>query len=1061
LAIAAGVASYETSKLLPPVLLQTYDVWFESDLARVYDNMADRWSNHYRTKVHPLFSLLTHPLVYAFTKFVGLAPTTAIRILNAVVAGAWLVVLFSIMRLAGCRMFDAVLFSLIAACSAGAVFWLVVPETYPLGSLSILLAVLLALVAERRRVAEWQFLLVSALTLSVTVTNWMAGIVAALAHHPWRRAMQIGVNAFCIVVVLWGVQKYVFPSAQFFIGDREETKYLLDPDAGGFLGVTRSFFSHSVVMPSVRIAGDLGWQLVDAHDPMGWPKLVTQNSPLGTGSPVAWASTIAWLVLLSMGVWSLFTMRRYSRFRFVLGTVLLGQFVLHSVYGNETFLYSLHFVPLLVIVASLSTLTRARPIALMASILVFVSMTLNNAHQIKHVTHLIDQAQAERQGVRRHIKARPGDPWPRGRGHVVLASPGTAAADKGYLEPGGSFSPSVGSFGVSIWLSDEQGHLVATSDDLPLATIRQELVLPDGAGWAGIVTDTPHYHAQWSSQGNRQWTLQLTPQSFSKGRMFVVIRSIGPAGGPVRSLNWNGQVLTINERWAAVFNSAPVAVDIGEEGEAGWTHNRSRLTDWSGESGWGYARIELPSEPEWWMHIERVDAEPLTPLPATLMSSSFHVDVPDQQFRASLQAQISHIAMGLVGAETRPGDPMNYPAAWLRDGAYELVALTHAGHLNLAQTLARQFAHEDFFGGFGPEADAPGLGIWALEDLALRVGRAEYDRELWPHVRRKAEFIEAMMDTTRPIFQPVKKPIVPAVAHRIDLGLVCEPSQDGLIIGRMDNHRPLLFVNAVSYRGLTDAAHMAIRVGEPDIARRWQAKAERLRRAWERAFVPPESDNDRTYVNSLWPTGVANSSKGALRDALDSRWARLRLSDGAYRDRPLWTYFDIGEAHQWLLLGDPERVWKTLRWFWGHQASPGLYTWWEGDHAENNFHRWDGIRGWLHPPHVTPHYWTAAEMALLQIDMLGYWDAWADEPTVIIGAGIPPDWLRSPMHVSGLSVPGGRLDWNWDGRRMKVRLTDQAAQVRLAAVFPPRTPIQIERITTGPSEAFESREEGR
>src|SRR5687768_11212621 len=125
LAIAAGVASYETSKLLPPVLLQTYHVWFESDLARVYDNMADRWSNHYRTKVHPLFSLLTHPLVYAFTKFVGLAPTTAIRILNAVVAGAWLVVLFSIMRLAGCRMFDAVLFSLIAACSAGAVFWLV------------------------------------------------------------------------------------------------------------------------------------------------------------------------------------------------------------------------------------------------------------------------------------------------------------------------------------------------------------------------------------------------------------------------------------------------------------------------------------------------------------------------------------------------------------------------------------------------------------------------------------------------------------------------------------------------------------------------------------------------------------------------------------------------------------------------------------------------------------------------------------------------------------------------------------------------------------------------
>ena len=129
------------------------------------------------------------------------------------------------------------------------------------------------------------------------------------------------------------------------------------------------------------------------------------------------------------------------------------------------------------------------------------------------------------------------------------------------------------------------------------------------------------------------------------------------------------------------------------------------------------------------------------------------------------------------------------------------------------------------------------------------------------------------------------------------------------------------------------------------------------------------------------------------------------------------------------------------------QASPGLYTWWEGDHAENDFHRWDGIRGWLHQPHVTPHYWTAAEVALLQIDMLAYWDERTEEPTVVIGAGIPPAWLRSPMSVSGLSIPGGRLDWNWDGRRMNVRLTDVAAQVSLAPVFPPRTQVQVEHVT--------------
>lgn len=253
LAVVAAGACYQTSTLVPPILLQTYDVWFESDLARVYDNMADRWSDHYRTKVHPLFSLLTHPVVYALKKVAGLDPMTSIRWFTATIAGIWIGVLYVILRLVGCRQLDAVLFSFVAACSAGSLFWFVVPETYPLGSLSILLALLLTIAAERQGGARWPFVLVSALTLSFTVTNWMVGIAAAFAHYPWRRAAQITVNAFCLVVLLWGVQKALFPSAQFFLGDREETKYLLDPEAGGLLGVARSFFAHSVVMPAFAL----------------------------------------------------------------------------------------------------------------------------------------------------------------------------------------------------------------------------------------------------------------------------------------------------------------------------------------------------------------------------------------------------------------------------------------------------------------------------------------------------------------------------------------------------------------------------------------------------------------------------------------------------------------------------------------------------------------------------------------------------------------------------------------------------------------------------------------
>ena len=57
---------------------------------------------------------------------------------------------------------------------------------------------------------------------------------------------------------------------------------------------------------------------------------------------------------------------------------------------------------------------------------------------------------SQREIVKRAMGQRPEDPWPRGWGHVVLASPGSQQPAKGYHEPGGSFSPAAGSFGVSI-----------------------------------------------------------------------------------------------------------------------------------------------------------------------------------------------------------------------------------------------------------------------------------------------------------------------------------------------------------------------------------------------------------------------------------------------------------------------------------------------------------------------------------------------------------------------------------------------------------------------------------
>jgi len=606
---------------------------------------------------------------------------------------------------------------------------------------------------------------------------------------------------------------------------------------------------------------------------------------------------------------------------------------------------------------------------------------------------------SEREALKRAMADDPSGAWPRGTGHVVLAWPGARLDQKGYHEPGGSFSPSPGSFGLQIQIRDANGQLTATSDSLPLDKLRQRWV----AG-PGIETTAPSYRATWSVGGPQQFTLKLEPKLAPGERLFLVVASAGPAGGPIRTLTRKGDLLRVNDRWEIV--PVPGATNIQMFGEP--------------EDGWAQAWVESPAKGPWTVTVTDHQPQPESPLPASFKSPV--LDLPDPRFRDSLNAQILHLRMGLTGAETRPGEPVNYPLPWLRDGAYTVSALAMTGDLETAKILARRFAEHDFFGGFGPEADAPGLALWALEEVAGRLRDPDFDRWLWPHAVRKAEYIRRMVETTAPIREIVAGPIVPSHRKDPNIDLVCDPARDALIIGRMDHHRPLLYVNAVSYRGWVAASALAQRMDDGTRAGEWSGLATKLREAWWRAFETKERDNERTGIVGLWPSAVAADQPARYRSA---------LREPEFSKRPLWTYFNIAGAHQWLLLGDRGPVWKTLEYFWANQASPGLYSFWEGEGEENTFGLWENIRGWVKPPYVTPHYWAASEMLALQLDMLAY----AGDQGLVVGAGVPDEWAKKPMKVSGIATKLGIVAWTWDGRRLAVTLDGKPAQARPGPAF--------------------------
>jgi hypothetical protein len=508
-----------------------------------------------------------------------------------------------------------------------------------------------------------------------------------------------------------------------------------------------------------------------------------------------------------------------------------------------------------------------------------------------------------------------------------------------------------------------------------------------------------------------------------------------------------------------------IALDAGHNGPS------DSIDEQAGERGWLFAALPVDAG-----GITATVARMGAPAAASAFPSAARYwlpSVPDQRFAAMAHAQQAHLLMGLTDASTRPGEPVSYDTEWVRDGAYVLAALARAGQTEIVEKLAVSIGEKDFLGGFGAEADAPGMGIWALAEASRSIARKSFDDWAWPHVKRKAGFIRQCLDAVAPVTAEPSGPVLQSYRNDPLIARPCESAMNGLAIGAMDHQYPVLFVNAFNYLGLREAAAFARRVGEAGEAERLDARAAALAGAWQGKYTASKRDalvglirngpelardflhqrvglkrrlsdwigaeaNERTYVAGLWPSGVVGSEP-AMRDAylkgLEARWQRLRTEDSGFVDRPKWTYFAFAEAHQWLLAGKPDRAWATLHWFMDASSSPGLYTWWEEGSEENVSHRWTSIRGWTNPGIVTPHYWSAAEALLLQMSMLTYVDNSAADHPLVIGAGVPESWLEHRIDSGYLDTEYGPVRWVSNAGTVTVEVADPTVPIRLGPAF--------------------------
>ena len=139
-----------------------------------------------------------------------------------------------------------------------------------------------------------------------------------------------------------------------------------------------------------------------------WVNLDVQHLAPASGSWWGTIAIISWTALLGLGVWGFLATKQQPRLRIVLGLTLLDQIGMHSIYGvGETFLYSLHFLPLLLTLAAFGLFTRLRPLCLILATILIVSAGINNRAQFRAISAELWNYGSNQQQVDAQMKLRP------------------------------------------------------------------------------------------------------------------------------------------------------------------------------------------------------------------------------------------------------------------------------------------------------------------------------------------------------------------------------------------------------------------------------------------------------------------------------------------------------------------------------------------------------------------------------------------------------------------------------------------------------------------------------
>ncbi|MCB9844367.1 MAG: hypothetical protein H6811_00055 [Phycisphaeraceae bacterium] len=361
--------------------------YFEADIPRVFANMTDPDSDHERAKVHPLWAAAAYPSTRALG-VLGLDRLEAARAFQCGAGALVVALVFVLARLIGVSRWMAWLPGVALMSCSGWMMWVAVPETYVLGGATLLAPLVVCGVAATHRVPRWWVVGAGVVSLSVTVTNYMSGLIATFLCVRRRRWGRVVFDTFAVLVLAWGVQRMLIPSVGFPLDWASEGQYVLGEEsprgiAARPVRVGATMVLHAAVLPTPNEV---------SHQGVPRPVLDPQRKAPG-GSAGAWLALVVWVGLLALGAVSL--VRSQGPLRWAISLTLLGQAALHLVYGSVTFLYAAHWTPVLVVLTAFGLVGRGRWVAVCLTSAFVVLAAAENTRRLRETTAFMDRVGGE------------------------------------------------------------------------------------------------------------------------------------------------------------------------------------------------------------------------------------------------------------------------------------------------------------------------------------------------------------------------------------------------------------------------------------------------------------------------------------------------------------------------------------------------------------------------------------------------------------------------------------------------------------------------------------------